>query len=378
MASKKHRQGGPQRARAARPVGTAPTLLLEQVKSTAPWAFTFEPPLPAAAILASAPEIEERWRTNGSGEDYFVAMLAAHFTTVATFCPTDVDARIRQHVWAGLAKERVASGVGRVEEVARWSVPPVTARHVVLDGEVLAGHQGEWFSVLAGALGRALALSDTSLMERITAWIEAELSREARLVAFARKNGTAEELLSVVTTVAHNVGDLSRVVDTWAPVHAESALGLRYRRLGHEEGARFDGAFVFAGNLNKERMALENHRFLPLRGPKALRRERAFLLPFGPYFYDWGRLIGSTKLLDDDERAEILLALVRVHELRTEERGCLRAIAGIHAAVSGGVDKLARLWPAERRGSLARGGVQLALRLSEADFRNKFHARIAR
>jgi hypothetical protein len=378
MPSKKPRQGGPRRASAARPVGIAPTLLLEQVKSTAPWAFTATPPLPAAAILATAPEIEKRWRANGAGEDYFVALLAAHFTTVGTFCPTDVDARIRQHAWAGLAKERLASAVARVEEVARWSVAPVTARHVVIDGEVLAGHQGEWFSVMAGALGRALALSDAAIVERTTAWIEAELTREARLVTFARKSGAAQELLSVVTTVAHNLGDLSRVVDTWAPAHAESELGLRYRRLGHEDGARFDGAFVFAGALNKEKTALENHRFLPLRGPKALRRERAFLLPFGPYFHDWGRLLGATKLLDDDERAEILFALVRVHELRNEEHGCLRAIAGMNAAVSGGVDRLARLWPAEKRSSLARGGVKLALRLGEKDFLERFHAGIAR
>ncbi len=378
MASKKLRHGGPRRASGSPPAGIAPTLLLEQVKSTAPWAFAVTPPLPAAAILATAPEIEKRWRVNGAAEDYFVALLAAHFATVATFCPTDVDARIRQHAWAGLAKERLASAVARVEEVARWPVPPVTARHVVIDGEVLAGHQGEWFSVMAGALGRALALSDAAIVERTTAWIEAELTREARLVTFARKNGTAQELLRVVTTVAHNVGDLSRVVDTWAPAHAESELGLRYRRLGHDDGARFDGAFVFAGNLNKERMALENHRFLPLRGPKALRRERAFLLPFGPYFYEWGRLLGSTKLLDDDERAEILLALVRVHELRTEEQGCLRAIAGMNVGVSGGVDRLARLWPAEDRSSLGRGGVRLALRLSEADFLEKFHAGMGR
>ena len=121
-----------------------------------------------------------------------------------------MDARIRQHVWASLSKERLASAVTRVEEVARWPVPPVTARHVVLDGEVLAGHQGEWFSVMAGALGRALALSDAPVVERTTAWIEAELAREARLVTFARKNGTARELLCTVTTVAHNVGDLSR------------------------------------------------------------------------------------------------------------------------------------------------------------------------
>jgi hypothetical protein len=168
------------------------------------------------------------------------------------------------------------------------------------------------------------------------------------------------------------------VVDTWAPAQAESELGQRYRRLGHEDGARFDGAFVFAGNLNKDRMALENHRFLPLRGPKALRRERAFLLPFGPYFYEWGRFLGATKLLEDDERAEILFALARVHELRTVEQGCLRAIAGMNAAVSGGVDRLARLWPANQRSSLARGGVRFALRLSEADFLEKFHARLVR
>jgi hypothetical protein len=374
MASKKQQHGG----RRARPAGIAPTLLLEQVKGTAPWAFAIEPPLPAAAILARAPEIEERWRNSGGGEDYFVALLAAHFTTVATFCPTDVDVRIRQHAWAGLSKERLASAVARVEEVARWAVPPVSARQVVIDGEVLAGHQGEWFSVMAGALGRALALSDTPVVERTTAWIEAELTREARLVTFAREHGTPQELLSVVTTVAHNLGDLSRVVDTWAPAHAESELGRRYRRLGHEDGARFDGAFVYAGHLNKERMALENHRFLPLRAPKALRRERAFLLPFGPYFYEWGRLVGSTKLLGDDERAEILLALLRVHELRAEEQGCLRAIAGVDAAISGGVDKLARPWPAAQRSALARAGVKSALRLAEQDFLEKFHAGIVR
>jgi hypothetical protein len=363
---------------ARKPIGIAPTLLLEQVKSTAPWAFTLEPPVPSAAILDRAPEIEKRWASGGGGEDYFVALLAAHYTTVATFCPTDVDVRIRQHVWASLEGKPLASAVTRVEEVAQWPVPPVSARHVVTDGEVLAGHQGEWFSVLAGALGRALALSDAPIVERTQAWIEAELSREARIVMRARKSGTDQELLSVVTTVAHNLGDLSRVVDTWKPAHKDSELGRRYQRLGHEDGARFDGAFVFAGDLNKRIMAKENHRFLPLRGPKALRRERAFLLPFGPYFYDWGRLIGGTKLLDDAERAEILRALVSLHERSPTEHGCLRAIAGIHAAFDGGVEKLGRLWPIEQRAALKRGGVQLALRLPEPEFLRKLHADVVR
>ena len=361
-----------------KPTGIAPTVLLDQVRSTAPWAFASTPKLPAIAVLETAPQLEKEWAAIGGGEDYLVMLLAAHFTTVGTFCPTDVDARIREHAWTGLSRERLASAVDRVEEVAAWPVAPVTARHVVIKKETLAGHQGEWFSVLAGALGRAFALGETATVERTQAWIEAELTREAKLVSHVRKKGTAQELLSVVTTVAHNLGDLSRVVDTWTSGHAESEIGLRYRRLGHEDGARFDGAFVYAGGLNKRFMALENHRFLPLRAPKALRRERAFLLPFGPYFYDWGRLLGSTKLLDDEERAEILLALVKVHELRHAERGCLRAIAGIHSVYPGGVDKLARLWPAEQRGSLKRGGIALALRQSEPTFLEQFHADVER
>jgi hypothetical protein len=361
-----------------KPVGIAPKLLFDQVASTAPWALTLEPPLPSVEVLKKAPEIEKRWLKGEDAEGYFVCLLAAHFTTVATFVPTDVDVRIRQHAWSALSGRLLASAVDRVEEVARWDVRPVSERYVELDGEVLAGHQGEWLSVMAGALGRALALSDAPVVARVTAWIEAELAREARLVTLARKKSDDRQLLSLVTTVAHNLGDLSRVVDTWAPAHAASELGLRYQRLGHEGGARFDGSFVFAGELNKLLMAKENHRFLPLRVPRALRRERAFLLPFGPYFYDWGRVIGSSKKLDDAERAEILLALLRVHERRTDEHGCLRAIAGIDSAFDGGVAKLARLLPAAQSVGMQRAGVRQALRVAERDFLKKFHSGVER
>ena len=361
-----------------KPVGIAPKLLLEQVKSTAPWALTLEPPPPSVEVLKKAPEIELRWKKGEDAEGYFMCLLAAHFTTVATFVPTDVDARIREHAWSALSGRPLASAVDRVEEVARWDVRPVSERFVDIGGEVLAGHQGEWLSVMAGALGRALALSDAPVVARATDFIEAELAREAKLVKRARKKSDERELLSLVTTVAHNLGDLSRVVDTWQPAHQASELGLRYQRLGHEGGARFDGSFVFAGELNKLLMAKENHRFLPLRVPRALRRERAFLLPFGPYFYEWGRVIGSSKLIDDPERAEILLALLRVHERRTDEHGCLRAIAGIDSVFNGGVDKLAKLILAGQGVAMHLAGVRLALRESEKDFLKKFHAALQR
>lgn len=366
------------RRKPAGAAGIAPTLLFEQVKSTAPWALTLEPPLPSVEVLRKAPEIEQRWRRGEDTEAYFMCLLAAHFTTVATFVPTDVDVRIRQHAWSSLAGKRLASAIERVEEVARWDVRPVSARHVISNGQLLAGHQGEWFSVMAGALGRALALSDAAAADRATAWIEAELAREAEIVTRARKEADDRELLCVVTTVAHNLGDLSRVVDTWHPAHAASDRGRRYQRLGHDDASRFDGAFVFVGELNKLVMAKENHRFLPLRKPRALRRERAFLLPFGPYFYEWGRVIGSSPLLDDSERAEILLALLGVHERRTEEHGCLRAIAGIDSVVGGGVDKLARLLPPKESTGMLRGGVRAALRVAERDFLRTFHASVVR
>ena len=367
-------------AKSRKPTGIAPKLLLEQVKATAPWAFAIEPQLPAVAILNRAAEIDQRWRKGEAGEDYLLLLLAAHFTTVATFCPTDVDVRIRQLEWAELSGKRLASAVDRVFEVSKWDVRPVTARYVVLGKEVLAGHQGEWFSVMAGALGRALALGDAPIIERVTAWIEAELEREAKLVQQARapKKASNEQLLSVVTTVAHNLGDLSRVVETWRPAHAESDLGRRYSRLTHEDAARFSGAFVYAGDLNKQFMAKENHRFLPLRPPRALRREREFILPFGPYFYDWGRMIGSTPKLEDSERGEVLMALLDMHVRRTDEHGCLRAIAGIHSTFEGGIDRLRRLLPATAAMGLALGGVQRALRQSESDFRESFHADVTR
>lgn len=365
-----------------KPEGIAPKLLLEQVKNTAPWAFSLEPSLPAVAVLEKAHAVEARWRLGEDVEGYFVCLLAAHFTTVATFVPTDVDVRIRQHVWSSLSGKALASAVDRVEEVSRWDVQPVSERTVVIDGERVAGHQGEWLSVMAGALGRALSLADVTVAARAREWIESELAREARLVKIARKEATDRDLLSLVTTVAHNVGDLSRVVDTWRPSIASSDTGLRYQRLGHhgtdEERARWGGAFVFAGDLNKERMAKENHRFLPLRTPRALRRCREFLLPFGPYFYDWGRMIGQSPHLEDVERAEILLALLRVNDRQTGELGCLRAIAGMNAVVPGGVDALAKLLTIDERASMLRPGVRPALRLAEKDFLKQFHKEVRR
>lgn len=346
--------------------GIAAALLVRQVRNTADWLWTDQP-----AAVRPLTRVE-----SNDGPAPLEALLTAHWATVATYVPTDVDARIRHHAWQAMGNaEELAAALDVLDTVTKLDVHAVSARvHTSEKYGPVSGHDGEWFSVRAGAALRAGQLGDAMLLERIAADVDAELEREESI--WAETKGNARAMLSVATIIAHNLGDLSRVVDTWSPAHANSELGLRYRRLGHEDGARFDGAFVYAGDLNKKLMALENHRFLPLRGPKALRRERAFLLPFGPYFYEWGRLLGSTKLLDDAERAEILFALVRVHELRKEENGCLRAIAGMSAVCD--IKKLSLLWPANDRQSLSRGGIANAVRLAEPAFLESFHAQITR
>jgi hypothetical protein len=378
---------------AAKPRGIAPALLVDQVRNTAAWALVPSFVLPCARAFRNAHALERAWRTPRSAPfdlAYLHLLLAAHFTTVATFVPTDVDQAIRVHVWSRAPREALSPMLDLVTRATRWDERHVSNRTVTVDGITLSGHRGEWFSVFAGALGRAITLKDEAAMARASAWIDAELEREHTALQQLRREGDDATLLSAVTTIAHNLGDLSRVVDTWSPMAQMHPLAARYRRLGHDasadEGAspvaRFRAAFVYAGDINKRWMALENHRFLPLRQPRALRAARARLLPFGPYLFGWGeRLVDE--IAEPRALVEVLDALLTVHERRPAERGCLRAIAGIHHALLArghrqGVLSLAHDLGKVRAGNLHRGGVQAALRQPEREFLAVFHRGLPR
>ncbi|MGZ3477068.1 MAG: hypothetical protein ACXWUG_25845, partial [Polyangiales bacterium] len=242
----------------------AASVLIQQVKSTAPWA------------LIEGAAWTEALREDG---DFFKLLLTSHFTTVATFCPTDIDSQIRHHQWQ--AFESLSGPLDRVDEVAAWDPRAVSARVV----EGTSGHDGEWFSVRAGALGRALFLGQEA--DRVRDAIEAELTREEQIFSRAIAAGDPKTILSVATILAHNLGDLSRVVEAWPKATPDpDGLRSRYVRLGHEKGR-----FALAGAVNKALMAVENDRFLALREARVLRRDRSLLLPIGPFFDDWGRTI---------------------------------------------------------------------------------------
>jgi hypothetical protein len=243
----------------------------------------------------------------------------------------------------------------------------------------MSGHDGEWLAVRAGALGRAIVLRMDAVAHGLTEAIEAELDREARSFdrLWARGSSAPLEGLRAATVLAHNAGDLSRVVEAWPDRPELGEARAHFVRLGHEGRDRFGGAFVRAGVLNKAIMAIENHRFLALRKPRVLRRARAFLLPIGPFFDAWGADVGralngpgAALIAPDDEHAlpSAVEALLETHLQGPAQQGCLRALAGVNGAVAGGLDGMAALLPARLRKVVRAGAVRDALRLSPEHF----------
>lgn len=349
--------------------GISSSVLVEQVRNTAAWLWQ-EPACAALTAIFDASADDEPIEDPGALVRALRLRLAAHYATVATFVPTDVDAHIRHHMWVTVADAEVfAQAKACVDEAVARDGRLVSER--VTDG--LSGHDGEWLSVRAGALGRALVLDLDGEAATLATEIDAELDREQRAFATALARGApARTTLALATTIAHNLGDLSRVVDAWPQAARASELHARYSRLGHADGARHRRDFLLAGTLNKELMALENHRFLALRKPRALRRSRALLLPVGPWFDDWGETLCRSALLEDADRAEVVTALLELHLRWPAQEGCLRALAAIHRETRGGLASYGAALPARLRKEIGRGRIREAIDVT----RERFEARI--
>ncbi len=333
--------------------------LRSQVDNTALWALSTD--TPHARVFKNAEREPPR------GADYFRLLLAAHFTTVATFVPTDVDARIRFHEWQSLPDEAALRGhLAMVDEVAKWDARLVSAR-VLLEDRTLSGHDGEWLGVYAGALGRSVQLGCDTLSDEIAQRLDEELQSEAAVAEIVLKQ-SAERALAAATIIAHNLGDLSRVVEAWPGGARRAEFFSRYVKLGHAPSRnRFAGIFFRCGAINKALAADENHRFLPLREPRILRTRREVILPIGPFFDAWGEIL-ARQAWPDNELGNVLAALLSGHTQMPTQHGYLRAIAGMHRALRGGIDRLLPDVPARLRKVLREGPVRAAIDLSPERF----------
>ncbi len=357
--------------------GIAPQLLVAQVKGTAAWLWDDPRASGAVRVLDAVDDAERALQEGGRDTAYLRLLLTAHHATVATFVPTDVDARIRHHAWWAIEEaDVVEQAAGLVDEVASWDVGAVSARVVASALGPLSGHDGEWLGVRAGALGRAVALGAEGLAARLAAAIDAELDREERILVEAL-GGPAPRALAAATTVAHNLGDLSRVAEAWPKVDGLAPHRARYARLGHPDAPAQRAPFVLAGALNKALVANENHRFLQLRQARGLRRARALLLPIGPCFDAWGEAVARHEALDERDRAEVVTALLELHRSAPEQIGCLRALAGMHRATRGGLAVFAEGLPARLRKDPLRGRVREEIDVEEGHFAARLQKRYA-
>ncbi len=350
-----------------------PRTLVGLVANTAPWLFAAAAPdTPYVAILHGAERLGARAEpTPSERTDYFALCLAAHFASAATFVPTDVDTKIRRALWQeAIGTDELPRMRALALGMAAWDPAPVSARVVRgADGEIVSGHDGERLAVLAGGLVAAIAAGDPRGAAELEAAIDTELWREARAFASTARTAGAElELLRLAAVLTHNAGDLMQgLADAPQPRFADLA------RSGPE---RYGGAFARAAALYRELLAVDGHRNYPLRRVRALRRDRALLLPLAPFLDDWGAAVARFPGLDFAERAEVVAALVDGCRKLPGQVAYYRALAGIERALPRGFDtsELAAHLPAAVRRAL-RGA---ELRKLVAVRRESFDASLAK
>ncbi|NDG85513.1 MAG: hypothetical protein EBX52_10845, partial [Proteobacteria bacterium] len=316
--------------------GISSSQLLEWVRSTAPFLFEGDPKRfdPSqcgyALVLRDAanrpPDDSDLW-------GYFELCVSAHFATVGTFVPTDVDIAIREKLWSFVHSDPVFSPLWAVtRRFIGWNETPVSKRWVELDGSRLSGHQGEWLTVAMGAYGTAKRIGSEFLPE-IREEIEREVDREEGILRELRLRFVDEPgvdsmkaYLGAVAAVAHNLGDLDRMFDAYS-IEDTDVLKRRVYRSGHEDARNPRALFAEAGRVYQAILAAENHRNFALRTPKGLRKSERFLTPYGPFLDEWGEGIVNDGLhagfLDEREFEHV-----------EEDRPVERSIERISVAVT--------------------------------------------
>ena len=279
---------------------------------------------------------------------YFSLCLAAHHATVATFVPTDVDSKIRGLLWLetrdpDLLRRMLALAL----EMRAWPLTGISTRWDAVDSSgPVSGHNGEWLSVMAGALGRFLQLGLAELAAEAATAIDQELEREALAfrLAFGRK-GQEILTLRLAMSLTHNLGDLDQGISYWEGAAKHSPERTRFSRLAHENKTPYQGSFQTAAQLYRVALAAEGHRHYPLRGVKPLRCSPDLLLPLGPFLDDWGATVARHPALDTSERSAVLEALFLGCKKVPNQQGYYRALAGFQSANSGEFDRATALLP---------------------------------
>lgn len=306
--------------------GIQPQLLLSAVRNTAEFAFADTNELPPHIQII----LKHCASSRLSLPEYFELCIAAHFTTVATFVPTDLDQTIRLKLWRLSSPEETDEMCRIVQRSLSWDDRNVSVRQVAsASGHYISGHYGEWFTLAVPAYWAAkrcnLAIAN-ELHDQIVALVKQHEASVADLI----KRQEWKKTFVASALIAHNLGDLDRVFEMWE-IPESDLLRIEVFKLGHRPRRGYETLFK-AGEMNKKFTAAESHRHFALRKPRSLRRSKDFLIGMGPFYDDWGNLISKHPELSFDELVEISEALIDGWERVNREQpvyGYARALLGI-------------------------------------------------
>ncbi len=219
MATRREKNSASEREEPLR--GVTPRLLLDQVRITAPFVFEGDAwdAYPYAIVLREAAvRLRSEREVELSHVEYFELCLAAHHATVGTYVPTDVDGQIRSRLFhPSLETATVVAMADTVLASHGWDCRPVSARWTTTPGtdRILSGHLGEWFSTAVAAYG-ALRTRDPARAEQMADTIVEEVHHHAEAFEALRGARDGIGLLKASAVIAHNLGDLDRVIELWS------------------------------------------------------------------------------------------------------------------------------------------------------------------
>lgn len=378
-----------------------PRNLVDLVQSSAPWLFDGTHRQAASVPPRSSGRLSEQgahplgwWtilRAHGALEatpeptpaqrtDYFALCLAAHFASVATYVPTDVDAKIRHAAWLS---QTDGDELNRMRDLAfsteTWDMSGVSARIISVAGAGdVSGHDGERLSVLCGGWLAFQSTNDEVNAGALERSIDAELAREARAFDIvAREKGRELDLIRLATILTHNAGDVMQSLGSNAGKGVSAAAKQRFLDLARERFERYGGAFGRAAALYRELAASEGHRHYPLRELKTLRAHEDLLLPIGPFLDEWGGVLARFPRWSFADRAGVVAGIVEGCRKVAGQESYYRALCGFDRAHHNGLEsrELAQHWSASTKKALADSRMRQKLALKRESFESSYRKR---
>jgi hypothetical protein len=326
--------------------GIAPNILLKHVENTAPFLFKGELDTTGKerAFLAKLVFYKKNLNAlkNIDLTEYFHICLCAHWTTAGTFVPTDVDNQIREGLWR---HGEIGKHIERMAKLTidswTWDYAQVTNRksYNVTRNQVMSTHEGTWLSVAIGAYCALKKNKRDETAQAVADVILAEIDKEEKLLLDLQEKRDHINFLRSTALMAHNFGDLDRVIDQWQ-MSDDDPFKKRIYKLGHRLNESYSPILMYSGLVNKEFLSVENHRHMSLRQPRCLRNSNRYLVPVGPFMDTWGELLGSAKELTPADKAEIICAYFEGFGRQDMANGYVRAFRGLTKAMPGGLDSL--------------------------------------